>query len=71
MAKLSQDSKLGELMASPAAMAILEEYWPGVSKDTRLKMAAAMTLKACAAFPQAAKIKEKLAEIDAKLQALG
>jgi len=36
MAKLSQDSKLGELMTSPAAMAILEEYWPGVREKAPL-----------------------------------
>jgi hypothetical protein len=70
MAKFSVDSKSGELLKDPRAVAILEEYWPGLAADKRMKMVAGMTLKALANFPQGAVIKEHLAEIDAKLQAI-
>ncbi len=70
MAKFSADSKMGDLMKDPKALAILEEYSPGMSKDSRMKMVAAMTLRALAKFPQAGEIGKKLDEIDAKLKAI-
>ncbi|MBN2148747.1 MAG: SDR family oxidoreductase [Anaerolineales bacterium] len=70
MAKFSINSKLGDLMKNPQAAAVLEECLPGISKDKRLKMGFGMTLKFIAGLPQAEIPKEKLAEIDAKLQAL-
>jgi len=70
MAKFSIDSKLGDLMKDPQAAAVLEECLPGISKNRQLKMGFGMTLKFIAGLPQANIPKEKLAEIDAKLQAL-
>jgi hypothetical protein len=70
MGKFSIDSKMGDLLKDPKAVAILEEYYPGMSKDTRMKMVAAMTLKALSKFPQAAAIGKKIEEIDARLKAI-
>jgi hypothetical protein len=70
MGKFSADSKMGDLMKEPQALAILEEYYPGISKDSRMKMVAAMTLRALAKFPQAAEIGKKIDEIDARLKAI-
>jgi len=70
MARFSIDSKMGDLMKDPAALAILEEYYPGMSADKRMKMVMAMTLRALAKFPQAGEIGKKIDEIDARLQAI-
>jgi NAD(P)-dependent dehydrogenase (short-subunit alcohol dehydrogenase family) len=70
MAKFSIDTKLGELMKNPQAAAVLEECLPGISKNKQLKMGFGMTLKFIAGLPQADIPKAKLAEIDAKLQAI-
>jgi NAD(P)-dependent dehydrogenase (short-subunit alcohol dehydrogenase family) len=70
MAKFSIESKLGDLMKDAQAAAVLEECLPGISKNRQLKMGFGMTLKFIAGLPQADIPKEKLAEIDAKLQAL-
>lgn len=70
MGKFSADSKMGDLLKDPKATEILESYYPGMSKDSRMKMVAAMTLRALAKFPQAGEIGKKIDEIDAKLKAL-
>jgi hypothetical protein len=70
MAKWSQDSKVGELLKDPAAKAILEEYIPGISTNPQTKLVYGMALKIVANFPQAGIPKDKLAEINQKLQAL-
>jgi hypothetical protein len=70
MSRLSIDSKMGDLMKDPTAIAILEEYYPGMSADKRMKMVASMTLRALAKFPQAAGIGQKIDEIDVRLQAI-
>ena len=70
MSKFSINSKMGDLMKDPTAVAILEEYYPGMSEDKRMKMVAAMTLKALAKFPQAGEIGKKIEEIDVRLQAI-
>mgnify|MGYP001059025193 CR=1 FL=1 len=70
MGKFSADSKMGDLLKDPQATEILEAYYPGMSKDTRMKMVAAMTLRALAKFPQAGAIGKAIDEIDAKLKAL-
>jgi hypothetical protein len=71
MAKFSINSKLGEIIKDPAACAIFEKYVPGGSTNPQTKLAYGMTLKIIAGFPQAGIPKEKLAQIDAELQALG
>jgi len=71
MAKYSQESKIGVLLKDPAAVAILEEYMPGLASSPRIKMVSALKLKKMADFKEAKLTSEKLAEMDAKLQALG
>jgi len=71
MAKFSQDSKVRDLVNDPEAKAVMESFIPGFSTHPQLKMAFGMTLKQIAGFPQAKISKEMLAEIDAKLRALG
>jgi hypothetical protein len=71
MAKFTVDSKLKDLLKDPAAAAVLESYFPGMTTSPRIKMASAFTFRKVAAFPQLNLPQEKLAEIDEKLQALG
>ena len=71
MAKFSVDTKLKDLLKDPAACAVLESYAPGLTTSPRVKMASAFTFRKVAAFPQLNMPKEKLDEIDAKLQAIG
>jgi NAD(P)-dependent dehydrogenase (short-subunit alcohol dehydrogenase family) len=70
MAKFSIDTKLGALMKDSRAAAVLEECLPGISKNRQLKMGFGMTLRFIAGLPQADIPKDKLAEIDKKLQAI-
>ena len=70
MSRLSIDSKMGDIMKDPAAVAILEEFYPGMSTDKRMKMVASMTLRALAKFPQAGGVGKNIDEIDTRLQAL-
>jgi len=71
MAKFSVDSKMKDLLKDPAAAAILESAFPGMTTSPRIKMAFAFTLRKVAAFPQLNLDQEKIAELDQKLQALG
>ena len=70
MAKYSIKSKLGDLMRSPKAAAVLEKHLPGISKDPQLKKGFKMTLKFIANMPGSGFPKEKLPDIDADLQAI-
>jgi len=70
MAKFSIDSKLGDLMRDPQALAVLEAFLPGISKDPQVKKGYGMTLKFIAGFPGSGFPKEKLPEIDKALQAI-
>ena len=69
-AKLSVDSKIKEIIANEAAMAILERYIPGITGNKQLKMAYGMTLRAIQKFPQANISMEQLSEIEKDLAAL-
>lgn len=71
MAKFSVDTKMKDLLKDPNAAAVLESYFPGMTTSPRIKMASAFTLRKVAAFPQLNLPKDKIAEIDEKLQALG
>lgn len=70
MSKYSIKSKLGDLMKSPKARAVLEKHLPGISKDPQLKKGFKMSLKFIAKIPGSGFPKEKLPEIDADLQAI-
>ena len=47
------DSKVGEILDDPQAVAVLESYAPGASKNLMLEMAKDMTLRSIIAMPQA------------------
>ncbi|MEZ4644878.1 MAG: hypothetical protein R3E31_19470 [Chloroflexota bacterium] len=70
MAKYSQETKIGILLKDPAAVAILEEYMPGLAASPRIKMVSALKLKKMADFKEAGLTAESMAEMDAKLQAI-
>ena len=70
MGKFSINSKLGDIVKDPAACAVLDEFMPGASTNPQIKMGFGMTLKAISGFPQAKVLKDNLAEIDARLQAI-
>jgi len=70
MTKYSIKSKLGDLMKSPKAAAVLEKHLPGISKDPQLKKGFKMTLKFIANMPGSGFPKEKLPDINADLQAI-
>jgi hypothetical protein len=68
---LSKMSKLKDILKNPDAMAIMEEYVPGLSKEPKLKMGAGMNLVTLAGLAPDKLKKEWLDDIDAKLKALG
>ncbi len=47
------DTKVGEILNDPQAVAILESYSPGASKNPMLEMAKEMTLRSIIEMPQA------------------
>ena len=47
------DTRVGEILNDPQAVAILESYVPGASKNPMLEMAKDMTLKSIIELPQA------------------
>lgn len=67
---LSAESKVSEIMKSPEAMAIMEEFIPGCSTDSKFKMAKMLTLERISKLtPDLSP--EILAQIDERLRALG
>ena len=67
----SVSSKVGDLMNNPAAKAVIDEFLPEAAGNPQTKMAYGMSLKMLASFPAAKISKDLLAQIDARLQALG
>jgi hypothetical protein len=47
------DTKVGEILSDPQAVAILESYVSGASKNPMLEMAKDMTLRSIIDLPQA------------------
>jgi hypothetical protein len=47
------DTKVGEILDDPQAVAILDGYLPGASKNPMLEMAKDMTLRSIIELPQA------------------
>ena len=64
------DTKIGSLLADPAAKAVLDKYFPGVSSDKRIGMAKAMTLRAVQKFAPDKFTTEALDAADAELASL-
>lgn len=56
----SENSKLGDLLKSEAAKAVLEKYFPGMIANPNIAMAKGFTLKMIAGFPQMNMPAEKL-----------
>jgi hypothetical protein len=68
---ISFDSKVKDIMACPEAVAILEEFTPGISKNPAIKMIYGMPLRVAANIPQAGFSPERLVEIEERINALG
>lgn len=67
---LSVDSKVKELMKSPAASDLLEKFSPGFKTNPQMKMVQGLTFRKLASFPQAGLSPEQVEEIDKALRAL-
>jgi hypothetical protein len=50
------DSTLGEILADPQAVKILDQYLPGASQNPMMAMAKGMSLKMILSMPQAAQL---------------
>lgn len=57
------NSKLKDIMADPAAAAIMDKYMPGMSTNPQTKQGYGMSLKVITSFPQSKPLKEKLPQI--------
>lgn len=64
------ETKIGALLADPAAKAVLDKYFPGVSSDSRIGMAKSMTLRAIQRFAPDMFSVEKLDAADKELATL-
>jgi cytochrome P450 len=64
------DTKIGSLLADPAARAVVDKYFPGVSNDKRIAMAKGMTLRAVQKFAPDKFATEALDAADAELAQL-
>ena len=51
---LTLDSTFGEILDNPQAVAVLDQYVPGISKNPMLAMARGMSLRMVLSMPQAA-----------------
>lgn len=65
---LSQDSKLGEILANEKGREILEKHAPGITKNPQLGMAKSFTLKAIMPMSQGKLTPELLKAIDEDLK---
>lgn len=67
----SMDTVLGDILANPDAVAVMDELLPGASKNPMMKMAKGFTLGKIAKTPAAkipeAKIQEFIDALNAKL----
>jgi cytochrome P450 len=64
------DSKIGALIGDPAAKAVLDRHFPGVTDDPKIKMAKAMTLRTVQKFAPDIFTIEALDAADAELAVL-
>lgn len=64
------ETKIGSLLADPAAKAVLDKHFPGVSSDKRIGMAKGMTLRAVQKFAPDKFTTEALDAADAELAQL-
>jgi cytochrome P450 len=66
----SSSSKIGVLLGDPAAKAVIDKYFPGVSGDSRIGMAKGMTLRTVQKFAPELFTSEALDAVDAELAKL-
>ena len=66
----SLDSKVKDILKSPAAAEILDMFCPGASKNPQMKLVGGLTLRKLASFPQSAYLQPHLEELDKELQAI-
>jgi len=66
----SVDSKIGDLLATPATKAIVDKYMPGLETSPYLDMAKGMTVRDASKYPQAGLDDAKLTAMDAELKAV-
>ena len=64
------ETKIGALLADPAAKAVLDKHFPGISADPRIGMAKSMTLRAVRAFAPDVFKEDLLDAVDRELGAL-
>ncbi len=65
---LSQDSKLGDILANEKGKEVLEKHAPGITKNPQLAMAKNFTLKAIMPMSQGKLTPDKLKAIDEDLK---
>ena len=66
--KFTMSSKLGEVMADPRGVAVMEKYLPGISNDPNTKKGYGMKLKILFAMPATGVDKATRAKMDADLR---
>lgn len=66
----TQKSSVGDLFANPAAKAIVEKHFPGISSDPRMMLAKGMTFRQLHEKSPEKITTEKLDAIDAELAKL-
>jgi para-nitrobenzyl esterase len=66
----SATTTIGDLMANPAAKAVVDKHLPGFSAHPQIAMAASLTLRAVQQFTQGQITDAHLTAIDAELAAL-
>jgi para-nitrobenzyl esterase len=69
-AKLSVGSTVSDLLASPAAKAVLEKHVPNIVKDERLGMVMGLPFRDLQQFPEAQLTPEIIAAVEADLAKL-
>ena len=68
---ISIDSTLKEILDCPEAVAVVEKYAPGFTKNPMLKMGYGMKMSECVKFAQAGIKAEDVAKLAADLAAIG
>lgn len=64
------NTEIGVLLDDPAAKAVLEKVFPGMTTNPQIDMARAMTMKGIQQYNPEMVTDEKLAELDAELAKL-
>jgi hypothetical protein len=68
---LTIDSKTKDLMKDEKAVAVLEEFFPGISKESRLKMAYNMSFRTILGYMDNKPSKETIDQLTKRIATLG